>query len=132
MKKKLNSTMTCNFYRQYYWGNVSVGIFQRPWELFFFSLIFKVFITYRYIDEMCLSIYPKNYKNYSSSFWYCLQCLLYISMLMECVYQYILKNMRIVSLINVLLIIVFYKQNHWWIEKSSVIFEGFLKKKLLN
>jgi hypothetical protein len=27
-----------------------------------------------------------------------------------------------------LLIIIFYKQNHQWIEKSSVFFDGFLKK----
>ena len=120
--------MTCNFYRQYYWGNVSVSIFQRPWELFSFSLVFKVFITYRYTDEMCSLIYPKNYRNYSSSLWYCSRCLLHMSIPTECVCQYIPKTMRTVSLINVLLIIVFYKRNHQWIKKSSVIFEGFLKK----
>ena len=47
-------------YLQVYRQNVSVGIFQRSWELFPFTLaLFTMFITYGYTDKMCSSVYSK-------------------------------------------------------------------------
>jgi hypothetical protein len=53
-------------YIQVYEQNVSIGIFQWLWEPFPFCLtLFMVFITYRYTNGMCSSIYSSDYKNYS-------------------------------------------------------------------
>jgi hypothetical protein len=49
-----------------YWQNVFNDIFQRLWELCPYNLaLFTVFITYRYIDRMCLSVYSRDHGNYS-------------------------------------------------------------------
>jgi hypothetical protein len=53
-------------YMQVYWQNVFNDIFQRLWELCPYNLaLFTVFITYRYIDRMCLSVYSRDHENYS-------------------------------------------------------------------
>jgi len=46
--------------------------------------------------------------------------------------QYFSKNSETVYFSIVLLITVFYRKNHLQIEKSSILFGEFLKKKLLN
>ena len=53
-------------YIQVYQRNVFVGIYQRPWELFPFTLaLFTMFITYEYTDGICLSVYSKDHENCS-------------------------------------------------------------------
>jgi len=42
--------------------------------------------------------------------------------------QYFLDISRTIHFLIALLIVVLYGQNHRWIEKSSVLFGGFLKK----
>jgi hypothetical protein len=45
-----------------YQRNMSVDIFQRPWELCPFTLVlFTVFITYGYTNRMCLSVYSTDH-----------------------------------------------------------------------
>jgi len=46
--------------------------------------------------------------------------------------QYFSKNSETVYFSIVLLITVFYRKNHLYIEKSSILFGEFLKKNLLN
>jgi hypothetical protein len=65
------------YYIQVYQRNVSVGIFQKPWELFrqyisntigtvhFSMALFTVFITYGYTDGICLLVYSRNHENCS-------------------------------------------------------------------
>ena len=46
--------------------------------------------------------------------------------------QYFPESFETVHFLIALLITVLYRQNHRWIEKSSVLFGGFLKKFWLN
>jgi hypothetical protein len=84
-----------------YRRNVSVSIFQRLWELFSFSLtLFMVFITYKYTDKMCPSVYSSDYGNCSLSPWHCSRCSLHTNISTECFCGYISETMRIVPLLS--------------------------------
>jgi hypothetical protein len=85
---------------QVYRHNVSIGIFQRLWELFPFSLtLFIVLIIYRYTDKICPSVYSSDHGNCFYSTWHYSRCSLHTSILMECVCRYILETMRTVPLL---------------------------------
>jgi hypothetical protein len=78
--------------------NVSVGIFQRPWKLFPFTLtLFIVFITYGYTNEMCLSVYSRDHENCAPSPWHYSQCSLHTCISTKYVHRYILETMRTVA-----------------------------------
>ena len=55
-----------NNFSEIYRQNVFIGIFQRLWELFLFSLtLFMMFITYRYTNRICSLVYSRDYENCS-------------------------------------------------------------------
>jgi len=55
-------------YTQVYRRAVSIGIFQRWWELFpFIMTLFMVFITHEYTDELWFLVYSWGYQNCSPS-----------------------------------------------------------------
>ena len=61
-----HSTVHGVYYIRVYRSIVLNDIFQRPWKLFNFTLIlFIMCIIYGYADGMCLSMYSRDYRNYS-------------------------------------------------------------------
>jgi len=82
-------------YIQVYRRNVFNGIFQRPWELFSFTLtLLMMFITCRYTDKMCSTIYFRDYGNCAPTTWRYSRYSLHMGILTECVYRYILGTME--------------------------------------
>ena len=101
-------------YIRVYQGNVFIGIFQRPWELFPFSLVlFMVFIIYGYNDRMCSSIYSRYYGNCSFFPWNYLWYLLHTGILMKCFHWYILEIVGTVPFLSEIVHNIHYIQIYW-------------------
>jgi len=101
-------------YIQLYQRNVFIGIFQRPWELFPFSLaLFMVFITYGYNDIMCPSIYSRYHGNCSFFPWNYLWYLLHTCISMKCFHRYILEIVGTVPLLSEIVHDVHYIWVYW-------------------
>jgi hypothetical protein len=62
----------------------------------------RLYIIYRYTDKKYLSIYSRDYGNYSHSPWHYSRYSLHMSIPKNCVYQYISKTMRTVPLYPVI------------------------------
>jgi len=84
---------TISHWWKYRWV-VSVSILQRWCILLLLSLtLFMVFITHRYMDKLCLSVYSKSDGNCSLSPWHSSWCSLHMGILMDITHRYIPEAM---------------------------------------